>query len=266
MLRSLVRLAPAATTIPTRLPTKKLALSIGVDTYDFYDKLNGCVNDADNVSKLLREMSFEVQTLKNCTRSEIKQACYDLAKKRCEGDLCVFHFSGHGEEDVQQNYLLGKDSRGTSESGGGIKLLEILRELTSPMDNLNDLATVVLLDACRTKRQGRGFRTPDYKIKVPFSVKDRSSWHFLLAADPGQTAAESNGSGVFATSFLKFAKSGDLNYCFKSVWRDMVRSHPADEEPQRPWYYFTGDQDINLSTPVSAQSVVSAGHEGNEQS
>ncbi|HEX6900961.1 MAG TPA: caspase family protein [Thermoanaerobaculia bacterium] len=84
---------------------EKWALLVGINEYPNFDpakSLKGCVNDAETMKQVLVE-SFKfpedhITLLTNgqATRAGILQAMRDLAAEAGEGDIVVFHYSGHG--------------------------------------------------------------------------------------------------------------------------------------------------------------------------
>ena len=89
---------------------EKWALLIGIDDYPFFprdNQLEGCVNDVEMMTLLLREcfrFSVEgIQVLRNeaAHRVAIFEALDSLAAKIQPGDLVVIFFSGHGSRQYE---------------------------------------------------------------------------------------------------------------------------------------------------------------------
>jgi metacaspase-1 len=80
-----------------------LALLCGINSYD-QSPLQGCVNDVENMRKLLTECCrfsvMSIKTLKNeqATKERILKELEFMVKNMQEGDHGVFHFSGHGSQ------------------------------------------------------------------------------------------------------------------------------------------------------------------------
>ena len=107
--------------------SKKLALLIGIDEYEKVNDLDGCVNDVENMKALLRDkFGFEESNIKvlvneQATRKGILDAFQQhLIARAKQGDLVVFHYSGHGsqmkdaggeEPDQYDETIVPQDSR-----------------------------------------------------------------------------------------------------------------------------------------------------------
>lgn len=107
---------------------KKLALLVGIDKYENVNKLDGCVNDVENMKALLRDkFGFEEKNIKTLVDEQAtRQAILDtfqqhLIAQAKQGDLVVFHYSGHGsqmkdatggdEPDQYDETIVPQDSR-----------------------------------------------------------------------------------------------------------------------------------------------------------
>ena len=107
---------------------KKLALLVGIDKYEKVSDLDGCVNDVENMKALLRDkFGFEESNIKvlaneQATRKGILDAFQQhLIAQAKQGDLVVFHYSGHGsqmkdaaggdEPDQYDETIVPQDSR-----------------------------------------------------------------------------------------------------------------------------------------------------------
>lgn len=108
----------------TRAPksAQKRALIIGVDEYPHlssFDQLEGCVNDALLMEKVLKENfdfpkgNIEVLTNANATRDGILTALNKLASETQQDDIVVVHYSGHGS---QMTDLEGDEPDGLDET------------------------------------------------------------------------------------------------------------------------------------------------------
>lgn len=82
----------------------KKALLVGINKYKYVRPLNGCVNDVRNMADILTSFygfsTDEIRTLvdEGATRNNLMN-CFDwLLDGAQEGDLMLFHFSGHGSQ------------------------------------------------------------------------------------------------------------------------------------------------------------------------
>ncbi|CAF3862573.1 unnamed protein product, partial [Rotaria sp. Silwood1] len=89
---------------------RKRALVIGNNNYSRPDsKLRHCINDANDLSKLLEKISFKVTTHHDLTNEQMVKAIRDFGNTIVDGDLVMFYFSGHGYQVKDKNYLMPVD-------------------------------------------------------------------------------------------------------------------------------------------------------------
>lgn len=177
----------------------KRALLVGIDKYDNYSALGGCVNDVHAVLPLLARNedgspNFECQSL----TSDVEKVTRDGLLRGLDSllaggaDAAVFYFAGHGGgtgSDV--NLVVANGTQRTP----GVPLAEILGLVqTSPVKEI-----VVVLDCCFSGAAGG----------VPQLGGDaaalRSGVTILTASRGDQTSAETLvGRGLFST-FLEGA-------------------------------------------------------------
>ena len=85
----------------------KHALLVGIDAYPFFppeNQLNGCVHDSELMAEVLeKRFRFARRRMRSlhdssATRADILEAMEDLLREVGEGDIVVFHYSGHGSQ------------------------------------------------------------------------------------------------------------------------------------------------------------------------
>jgi hypothetical protein len=163
----------AGATALTRGGPGRKALVIGINTYANlkppFNKLNGCVNDAEAMSQTLREQfgfaaaDIELLTDEHATREAILGAFDRLVDRTATGDLVVVHYSGHGsqvpdlegdEPDGLDETIVPHDSgRADPETGSGPanrditddEIYERLRKLSAKTD-----AITLIFDSCHS--------------------------------------------------------------------------------------------------------------------
>ena len=126
------------------------ALVVGIDNYPGCS-LNGCVNDANEINKLLEingdgSPNFEVKFVPNIqTKDELLSLLNALF---CEGDsdISLFYFSGHGTDDGAGK-IVTPDFKGRDL---GISMLDILALLNRSKSKNK----VVILDCCFSGKFG----------------------------------------------------------------------------------------------------------------
>ena len=82
----------------------KKALLVGINKYKYVRSLNGCVRDVRNMADILTSFygfqSDEIRTIvdESATRNNLMNRFDWLLDGSKEGDLLLFHFSGHGSQ------------------------------------------------------------------------------------------------------------------------------------------------------------------------
>ncbi len=82
----------------------KKALLVGVNKYKYVQSLRGCVNDIRNIADVLTSYynfaTSEIRTIvdESVTRNNLMQRMDWLIDEAKEGDMLLFHFSGHGSQ------------------------------------------------------------------------------------------------------------------------------------------------------------------------
>ena len=126
----------------------KRALLVGIDDYDEFDGLGGCVNDVDAILPLLARNeddspNFDCQTLTSDRERVTRDGLLEALDLLTSGgaDTAVFYFAGHGSGDGTDVTLVVQD--GTDRSPG-VKLSELLGMIAgSPVREF-----IIILDCC----------------------------------------------------------------------------------------------------------------------
>jgi len=87
---------------------RKCALIIGINDYPS-DPLKYCINDAEDLSRTLQRIGFQITLKLNCNYNEFHHTIDRFAETVQSNDLILFYFAGHGKQMKDQNYLLPMD-------------------------------------------------------------------------------------------------------------------------------------------------------------
>ncbi len=173
------------------------ALVVGIDYYDRYPRLHGCVNDANRVAQMLREngdgaANFRVECLSagrpddSVPRGTLRDKIRELFT--IDHETALFYFAGHGYIEVTGGYIIPSDSLRGDE---GIALSDIVTLANqSPARH-----RIIVLDSCFA---GRAADNPNF----PKIAELADGLTILAAATEDQYASEENNSGVFTNLFV----------------------------------------------------------------
>ena len=215
---------PAREQVEVAFPKRKetearKALVVGIDYYQHFKPLKGCVNDAHAVRQVLQtngdgSANFEVQMLTGgdsgamVTRAALRKSIQAMFESECE--TALLYFAGHGHVESTGGYLLGSNA----ETGDdGLALADIMQfAAKSPAKN-----RMIILDSCFSgaaadSQHAGGFA----EIKQGTTI--------LAAAKSDQTAVETNGKGVF-TELLVTALQGAAGNLLGEVTPGSVYAH-----------------------------------------
>lgn len=171
----------------------KRALLIGINGYQGFDKLGGCVNDVDAIDPLLARNHDDSPNF-NCqkrttdtggvTRDELVADLDSLLAAGAE--VAVLYFAGHGYQRANDVVLVTQDGTGNTP---GIPFSEVLAKVAeSPVGEI-----IIALDCCFSGAAGG---IPQLGTSI---AAVRSGMSILMASRGDQTAAETAGRGLFST-------------------------------------------------------------------
>lgn len=171
----------------------KRALLVGIDTYDSYDSLAGCVNDVYALLSLLsrnedNSPNFDCRSITSDTnrveRRLLLQACDELLASGA--DVALLYFAGHGAQAVNDVTLVTQDGAITDP---GVPLSDILGKVQGSAVR----EVVIVLDCCFS---GGGGGVPQLGGNT---ATLREGVTLLLASRGDQPADEmGDGRGLFS--------------------------------------------------------------------
>ncbi|QMU63795.1 MAG: caspase family protein [Flavobacteriaceae bacterium] len=180
------------------------ALVVGINHYEDIKSLNGCVNDAMEVNRVLsrhannedHEKNFEVELI---TADHGLQLSRGILKDRIEEffrdprEISLLYFSEHGHVEFTGGYLMTSECK---RGDDGLSMAEILSIVNnSPAHN-----NIIIFDCCHAGSFGKSsMNTNLTSINEGVTV--------LAASAANQYSVEKNGSGVF-TRLLIHALDG----------------------------------------------------------
>jgi hypothetical protein len=212
------------------------ALIIGIDKYSS-KPLSGCENDAASIANVLEKNgdgspNFDIKLISSdsdqVTSDVIQTALGELFSG--DAETALFYFAGHGIIDPTTNtgYIVSQDGK---KGSWGISLAELLGMANDASPHIQ--STVIILDSCNSGYAGEVAGLNKSQISVI-----GNGVTILTACHREQTAAESNGQGLF-TSILLDGLSGGSADILGRITPASVYSHidqTLGSWEQRPIY------------------------------
>jgi hypothetical protein len=193
------------------------AVLVGVNEYEDsanYGELQVCVKDVEAVHEQLVAGGFDPARIRLLTdhtdelptRANILTALKAVADATEPGDLLLFYYSGHGEEDGGESYLIARDGRRLVLSDTAVPLSRV-KEI---VEEAPARAKVIVLDACHSGADigGKGPK-PMSEAFIRRVFEQAEGMAILASCKQGQLSYEwrDNERSVF-THFLLEALAG----------------------------------------------------------
>lgn len=237
-----------AETAPTRL-----ALVIGIDSYENIAPLKKARNDALAVSTALTRSGFDVVTLLDVNRRELNMQLAQFVERLNKGDEAVFYFAGHGIEIDGRNHLLPADIPAVEPSQQAFLASESLA-----VDRVLDLirsrgtrVSLLILDACRDNPFPRQGTRSVGALRGLARLDPPAGAFIMFSAGIGQSALDrlsdqdDDPNSVFTRRLLPLLNEPGLpvHEVARRVRIDVMDLAQTIGHDQRPAYYdeITGD-------------------------
>lgn len=232
------------------------ALIVGINYYETYSPLFGCVDDAHSVKAILERhgtdgtINFDCKLLTGTgqtdqvTKRELKDALLEFFST--EAEIALFYFAGHGYIEVTGGFIVTSDA---SRGDEGVSLDAILKMANeSPATN-----KVIVLDSCHSGIAGNPSSNDKYaSLATGLTV--------LTASDKDQYASERDGKGLFTSLFVDALSGAGANLTGDitpgSIYGHIDQSIGAHE--QRPVFKTNVKQFISLrkvTPPISISDL-----------
>jgi hypothetical protein len=209
---------------------ERQALVIGNNAYQTAP-LQNPENDAEDMSRVLSELGFQVVLRKNADLRSMEDAIRAFGRQLRSGGVGLFYFAGHGMQVEGRNFLIPVNARIDSESDVKYEAVDAGFVLGKMEDAKNQL-NIVILDACRNNPFSRSFRAADRGL----ARMDAPTGSLVVyATAPGEVAADGPArNGVFTRHLIKHMQTPNLTV--EQILK-RVRIDVAAETKQRqiPW-------------------------------
>jgi uncharacterized caspase-like protein len=185
----------------------KRALIVGINEYDHFDALAGCIPDAAAMAEVLSRnaddtVNFDYRLFTSpgptrLTRALLRQQWRELFQDF--KDDVLFYFSGHGTPTDVGGYLVTQDG---VKDDPGLPMEEVVT-----MANNSTAATVLLiLDCCFSGSIGNSASVPAGNLENRAVLREGVT--ILAASRPTQVSTEVDGHGVFTNLVLGALRGG----------------------------------------------------------
>jgi uncharacterized caspase-like protein len=229
---------------------KRYALVIGNASYKHVPVLRNPTHDAEDLSSVLRQLNFDVISLKDATYMEIRSAFLNFHDKLVNGPkdqtVGLFYYSGHGLQSDGENYLVPVDANIEYHDDIPRQCFPVQKIILQNMERSNTRMNILILDACRNNTFPQITRAPSSGLVE--MRKARGSF-IAYSTAPGATASDGIGrNGLYTQELLKAIQKPvlSLEQVFKEVRINVLR---LSGETQYTWdsSNITGDFYFNLN-------------------
>jgi len=130
----------------------RFALAVGVENYDFFDRVPNALNDMEVAVTALKRAGFEtVISEPDPTTERLYLAINRLAKMAVETQrpsVVAIYFAGHGFQEGTDNFIVPKDAKPATLLDDSIPVPNIISKFARRSESAG--VSFLFLDACRT--------------------------------------------------------------------------------------------------------------------
>ena len=128
----------------------RYALAIGVEHYDYLERVPNALNDLDAAVEAFRRAGFSTilqlhDASLDAIRTSVKQLV-QLVEGTERPAVVVIFFAGHGFQDREANFIVPRDAAPDDLQNGSVSVANIVVRLAPRRAGMN----ILFLDACRT--------------------------------------------------------------------------------------------------------------------
>ena len=193
--------------LPSALYGRKIAVVIGINSYQAWPPLEGAVNDAVAMRDYLGGQGYEVLTLMEHEASRaniLKTLGYELPRRAGDNDAVLVYFAGHGHTESlrdgdREGYIVPVDA-GVSDCFLSAISMRQLRSITQ---RIKAKHIMFIMDSCYS---GLGFsRAAGVAPGASDYIKKITSFRavqMITAGGMNEQVAEAGGRGLFTRNLL----------------------------------------------------------------
>jgi hypothetical protein len=243
------------------LAAKRLALVIGMNDYKEIPKLEKAVGDAQAIAGQLTALGYAVTTALDLDRRALNLQLAKLYAAIEPGDTVLVHYSGHGIQIENDNYLLPIDVPAPDDGNAELLKSESLRLLTL-VDTLGEKgagARILIIDACRDNPFAKAGKRSIGGSRGLANVATAKGTFIMYSAGAGQSALDRlndqdpESTSVYTRVLLARLSTPGLKLrdLAASVRDDVEQLGKSVGHDQRPAYYDDLPADFALA-PAAA--------------
>lgn len=248
---------------------KTLALVLGNNDYHDSAKLINAVNDAKEIADVFKRLGYEVILRTNQKTQDYEEILENIKKIISEYDAFIFYYAGHGFQVKGENYLTSIDAQIQNSNEYHIKNNSIsLSEIFDLL--LINRINILIIDACRTPTEERGFSIETNNINVPKGTI------IAFSTSPNKGAYD-NGfeeHSIYTGALLKHLNSVKDSISVEKLFKNVRKTvYNLSKGKQITWEHTSliGDFSFNmnqikysLDIPYNEKVVKDTYYEGNE--
>ena len=233
---------------------RRVALVVGVSSYQAVSPLRNTLNDAQRMGAALERLGFEVTRVNDPTRADFVRSIRDFGTRSHEADASVFFYAGHALEVAGHNWLLPVDAKLESTLDLQLEALDV----DTVLDRAQLARTaIVFLDACRNNpfADRLASKSRGGAARGLARIDPASGVFVAFATAPGQVAQDGNGAdSPFTEALLRYIEMPGLEIRqLMSRVRADVRQATKD---QQPWEQSALEGDFYFIEPAKAPPAV----------
>lgn len=218
----------------------KTALVIGNSQYKF-SPLRNPVNDAQDMTRILKLAGFDVTTVLDANQEQTDQAVNRFSDK-LGGGIALFYYAGHAVQIDGHNYVIPVGEAIDSQEKvkyHGVDIDQVLSKMGAAKNELN----IIVLDACRDNPLPKTSRSATRGLT---RIEGPAGSLIAFATSPGRTAADGQGrNGVYTKYLLHYMKTPGLS--IEGVLKGVSRSvKKATNNQQQPWVETSFDGEFSF--------------------
>ncbi|MCO5084638.1 MAG: caspase family protein [Rhizobiaceae bacterium] len=189
------------------LADRRIALVVGNSDYQHIAKLANPRNDAEDLSKQLAGLGFEVMGGTDLDRRSLVEQLIKFGRAAGTADVALFFYAGHGIQVNGQNYLVPVDAMVEYEAEADISLVS-LSGVLQQMERGSE-TNLIFLDACRNNPFADQLARSENRSAQSISkglgrVQSGSGTFIAFATQPDAVASDGAGrNSPFTGALLK---------------------------------------------------------------